>query len=126
MHGMQQTQKIRLVRIIKAIKFVTYLKAIFELRNANFLPILSPYGTFHCKLVPSRNRAILLSLNYVYFWFTCNEIDFSEVTQILNSKFIWSEATILFFGYLCGYNPIVTSKCCFLFKNHKRFLAIFI
>jgi len=42
-------------------KFVTYLTALFELRNANFLPILSPYGTFHCKLVPSRNRAIVPS-----------------------------------------------------------------
>ena len=90
MYGMELTQEIRPVRdeiIITAMKFITYLSELFELRNANFLPILSPYGTFHCKLVPSRNRAILLSLNYVYFWFTCNEIDFSEVTQILNSKF---------------------------------------
>jgi len=43
-------------------EFVTYLSALFELRNANFLPILSPYGTFHCKLVPSFHRAIVLSL----------------------------------------------------------------
>ncbi len=63
-HGRQKTQEIRPVKdeiIITAMKFVTYLTAIFELRNANFLPILSPYGTFHCKLVPSRNRAIVPS-----------------------------------------------------------------
>jgi len=42
-------------------KFVTYLTALFELRNTNFLPILSPYGTWHCKLVPSRNRVFVLS-----------------------------------------------------------------
>jgi len=63
--------------------------ALFELRNANFLPILSPYGTFHCKLVPSHHRAIVpshhraivLSLNRAYFWFACYERDFSEMTQ---------------------------------------------
>jgi hypothetical protein len=37
-------------------KFVTYLSALFELRNANFLPILSPYETFH-----SKTRSIALS-----------------------------------------------------------------
>jgi len=60
---MQQTQEIRPVRdkIITVMKFVTYLRALFELRNANFLPILSSYGTFHCKLVPYRNRAFVLS-----------------------------------------------------------------
>ena len=51
-------------------KFVTYLTVIFELRNANFLPILITYGTFHCKLVPYLNR--------VYLWFACNKRGFSE------------------------------------------------
>jgi len=61
---MQQTQEIRPVRdeiIITSIKFVTYLTVLFELRITYFLPILSPYGTFHCKLVPSRNRAFVPS-----------------------------------------------------------------
>ena len=57
-------------------KFETYLTALFELRNANFLPILSPCGTFHCKLVLSCLRVIVLSLNRAYFWFACNERDF--------------------------------------------------
>gem|GEM_PF-819459 len=64
-------------------EFITYLSALFELRNANFLLILSPYVTFHCKLVPSYHRAIVLSLNRTYFWFACNERDFSEWTQCL-------------------------------------------
>jgi len=68
-------------------KFETYLSALFELRNATFLPILSPYGTFHCKLVPSHHCAIVLSLNRAYFCFSYNERDFSEVTQILTYKF---------------------------------------
>jgi hypothetical protein len=40
MHGKQQTLEIRPVRdeiIITAMKFVTYLTALFELRNTNFL-----------------------------------------------------------------------------------------
>ena len=57
-------------QISTSAKFVRYLTALFELRNANFLPILSPYGTFHCKFVPSYFgaftpscfRAIVLSL----------------------------------------------------------------
>ena len=40
-------------------KFVTYLSELFELRNANFLLILSLYGTFHCKLVPSCHLSIV-------------------------------------------------------------------
>ena len=59
---MELTQEIRPVRdeiIITAMKFITYLTAIFELRNANFLPILSPYGTFHCKLVLSCHLSIV-------------------------------------------------------------------
>jgi len=58
---MELTQEIRPVRdeiIITAMKFITYLSELFELRNANFLPILSLYGIFHCKLVPSFHRAI--------------------------------------------------------------------
>ena len=84
-----EVKKIHPVRdeiIITAMKFVTYLTALFELRNVNFLPILSPYGTFHCKLVPSRNRAFVLSLNCAYFWFACNERDFSEVTYRCREK----------------------------------------
>ncbi len=84
---MQLTQEIRPVRdeiIITAMKFITYLSELFELRNANFLPILSLYGIFHCKLVPSFHRAIVLSLNRAYFWFACNERDFSEVTLKFN------------------------------------------
>ncbi len=89
MHVIQQTQKIHPVRdeiIITAMKFVTYLTALFELRNVNFLPILSPYGTFHCKLLPSRNRDFVLSLNCAYFWFACNEWDFSELTYRCREK----------------------------------------
>jgi|GEM_PF-1046249 len=62
---MQQTQEISPVRdeiIFTAMKFVKYLTTLFELRNVNFLPILSPCEIFHCKLVPSRNRAFVLSL----------------------------------------------------------------
>jgi len=55
-------------------EFETYLSALFELRNANFLPVLSSYGTFHYKRVPSCYRAIT-------HWFACNESDFSVVTQ---------------------------------------------
>ena len=63
-------------------KFVTYLSALFELRNANFLPILSPYETFHSKLVPSHFHAFTPScFCAITHWFACNERDFSEVTQ---------------------------------------------
>jgi|GEM_PF-696475 len=79
---MKQTQEIRPVMdeiIIIAMKFVTHQSALFELRNANSLVILSLYGTFHCKLIPSCNRAIVLSCHRaISHWFACNERDFSD------------------------------------------------
>jgi len=69
-------------------KFVTYLTALFELRNANFLPILSPYGTFHCKFIPSFHHPIVLSCyRAISHWFACNEIDFFGGDSMLKKYF---------------------------------------
>ncbi len=45
-------------------------------------------------LAPSCYRAIVLSLKRAYFWFACNERDFSEVTHFFISQRLSVSAVI--------------------------------
>ena len=125
MHGIQRIQKIRPVRdeiIITAMKFVTYLTALFELRNTNFLPILSPYGTFNCKLLLSRNRALVLS------WFEAwrkRRYPKSFVAKLTEAEAETAETQVwLDYALACNYINLAEYKP--LYEKYEHIVAMLI
>jgi len=59
------------------------------LTNGNYENLYTSHA-----IAPSCHRAIVLSLNRVYFWFACNERDFSEGIQMTKITTLFSRAPV--------------------------------